>query len=227
MGDYSSSVALTLKIKPEEIKEKLEKELSEDNVKIEVAGPGFINFYLSRDFFVDSIKKIIKQGEGWGKNELLKDKKMMVEYTDPNPFKPFHIGHLMTNAIGESLARIMEFSSAKVVRANYQGDVGPHVAKAIWGIINSGESIDEKDAIWIGECYAKGSDAYDTLESKKKEIEEINQKIYARSDEEINRIYDWGRRVTLDAFEDLYKILGTKFNHYFFESVELVFLLAY
>ncbi|MDQ5922622.1 MAG: arginyl-tRNA synthetase [Patescibacteria group bacterium] len=231
-GDYSTNIALVyakeVKSNPrelaEKIKQELEKNLPKEIAKVEVAGAGFINFYLSRDFFVDSIKEIIKKRDAWGRGEGLHGKKIIVEYTDPNPFKPFHIGHLMTNAIGESLSRIMEYSGANVVRANYQGDVGPHVAKAIYGMLGAGAPKDENAPVsllasYIGECYAKGSDAYDTDENAKKEIEEINQKIYARSDDGINRMYDWGRKVTLEAFEELYEILGTKFNHYFFESV--------
>lgn len=206
----------------EKIKMELEKNLPKEISKIEVAGVGFINFYLSREFFVDSIKDVLNEKEDWGKNNLLSMKKIMVEYTDPNPFKPFHIGHLMTNAIGESISRIVEFSSAKTIRANYQGDVGPHVAKAIYGLMKFGmpddsKSVSEK-AQYIGECYSKGSNLYDTDENIKKEIDEINKKVYNKSDEEINKIYDWGRRVTLEAFEEIYKLLGTKFDYYFFES---------
>ena len=206
--------------------EKLEKELP--NIRIEVAGAGFINFYLSREFFTDSIKDILNKKENWGKNNLLSGKKIMVEYTDPNPFKPFHIGHLMTNAIGESVSRIVEFSGAETVRANYQGDVGPHVAKAIY-VLQKNKAVTfsamaenvtaSENAQYIGRCYSDGSNLYDTDENAKKEIEIINKKVYDRSDEEINKIYDWGRKVTLEAFEELYKILGTKFEHYFFESV--------
>lgn len=204
--DYASLIA-------QKINENLPKEIE----KVEPA-QGFINFYLSHEFFVESVKDILKKGDDWGKNEMLSSKKVMVEYTQPNPFKPFHIGHLMSNAIGESISRVVEFSGANTVRANYQGDVGPHVAKAIWGIINSGESLEGKTALWIGEQYAKGSDAYDINETLKKEIDEINKKVYSREDENINKIYGWGRKVTLEAFEEIYKILGTKFDYYFFES---------
>ncbi|NVN96912.1 arginine--tRNA ligase, partial [Candidatus Nomurabacteria bacterium] len=115
----------------------------------------------------------------------------------------------------------------KTIRANYQGDVGPHVAKAIYGIKKLKLVKDEENhqvsylASYIGKCYTEGSNLYDTDENIKKEIEVINKKIYDRSDEEINKIYDWGRKVTLDAFEEIYKLLGTKFNEgcYFFESV--------
>ena len=211
------------KILAEKIKEEIDKNLPKEISKVKVAGAGFINFYLSRKFFSDSIKEILKLGEGWGRNDILSGKKIMVEYTDPNPFKPFHIGHLMTNAIGESVARIFEYSGAKVIRANYQGDVGPHVAKAFYGMHKRGMPEDISApvsvlAIYIGECYSMGSDAYDNDENAKKEIDLFNQRIYDRSDEEVNQVYDWGRQVTLAAFEEIYKLLGTKFDDYFFES---------
>lgn len=228
-GDYSTNIALACAKKvgknPRELAEQIVAEIystqgQKEIEKIEVAGAGFINFYLSRDFFTNSVKEILNNKESWGQNKLLAGKKIMVEYTDPNPFKPFHIGHLMTNAIGESIARIVEFSGAKTIRANYQGDVGMHVAKAIYGIMNYNESYNGKnDALFIGEMYTKGSDAYDTDPTVKAKIEALNKKIYDRTDPEVNEQYDWGRKVTLDAFEVLYKTLGTKFVHYFFESV--------
>jgi len=150
MGDYSTNVAMAIaknvKSNPKDLAKKIVTEILRLNLdkyieKVEVAGAGFINFYLSRKFFGNSIEEILNQGENVGKNEILaKEKtkeKIMVEYTDPNPFKPFHIGHLMTNAIGESVARILEHSGAEVTRANYQGDIGLHVAKAIYGLLKN------------------------------------------------------------------------------------------
>jgi len=116
----------------------------------------------------------------------------MVEYTQPNPFKPFHIGHLMSNTIGESISRIIEFSGAKTIRANYQGDVGPHVAKAIYDLLLKGSNYlrlveDTSNSIsirafWIGKAYINGSNLYNTDKNAKKEIDIINKKIYDRSD---------------------------------------------
>lgn len=228
-GDYSTNVAMVCAKKigknprqlAEEIKTEAEKDLPKEIEKIEIAGPGFINFYLSREFFTNTIKSILDNKENWGKNKILAGKKVMVEYTDPNPFKPFHIGHLMANAVGESVSRIVEFSGAETIRANYQGDIGLHVAKAIYGLNKYGlpdenKNVSEK-AIYIGECYSKASNLYDEDESIKKEIDELNKKIYLK-DESIKDIYNWGREITLEAFEIIYKILDTKFKHYFFES---------
>ncbi|KKP64998.1 MAG: Arginine-tRNA ligase [Candidatus Nomurabacteria bacterium GW2011_GWF2_35_12] len=230
MGDFSTNIAMVLakenKTNPKELAEKIVKKLNKnlptEVLKIQIAGAGFINFYLPKEFFVNSTREIL-ENKNFGRNNIFEGKKVMVEYTQPNPFKPFHIGHLMSNTIGESISRIVEFSGAKMVRANYQGDIGPHVAKAIYELLKSGlpeedKSVSEK-ARYIGNLYAKGNDVYETDEKAKKEIEEINKKIYDKSDKKINEIYDWGRRITLEAFEEIYKILGTSFNYYFFESI--------
>ncbi len=223
-GDYAF---FSSSVDGKEYLEKLKKHKLAEIEKVEAVGR-FINFYLSRKFFAESIEEILNKGNDVGKNDVLSGKKIMVEYTDPNPFKPFHIGHLMTNAIGESVARILEHSGAKVSRANYQGDVGLHVAKAIYGLLEN-EKLQSKagthnlQAENIGRAYSRSAELYETDEKIKKEIDEINKKIYARKDgggdEKINGIYDWGFEVTMEAFEDLYKILGTKFDFYFLESV--------
>ncbi len=232
MGDYSTNIAMVIakniKATPKRLAGEIVEQLSRLNLdknieKIEVAGAGFINFYLSRKFFASSIEKIVNEGENVGRNKILAGKKIMIEYTDPNPFKPFHIGHLMTNAIGESIARILEHSGAKVSRANYQGDIGLHVAKAIYNLLKDKKLRNKtgfhiSQAANIGKAYAKGAEVYENNKKAKKEIDEINKKIYDRSDKKINEIYDWGFKVTMEAFEDLYKILGTKFDFYFLES---------
>jgi arginyl-tRNA synthetase len=234
-GDYSTNVAMVyskeLKMKPVDLAEKIIAQiarLNSDNgiegvEEIEIAGPGFINFFLAQEFFAENIKEILKQKEDFGRNELLAGKKVMVEYTQPNPFKPFHIGHLMSNAIGESISRLVEFSGAKIIRANYQGDIGLHVAKAVYILL-----MDSKDlyadssvamrAFWIGKAYTLGASAYEKNPEIKKEIDTINKKLYDKSDEKINEIYKVGLEITMQAFEELYKKLGTKFDCYFMES---------
>jgi arginyl-tRNA synthetase len=223
MGDYSTNVALRLGSgSAEKIAQELNKDLPTAVEKVEVKN-GFINFYLNKYFFQDSVKKILDD-DNFGKNNLRSGQKIMVEYTDPNPFKPLHIGHLMTNAIGEAVARILEYSGVKVFRANYQGDVGLHVARAIYGLMEKPEEYRLKNetianqALFIGKAYAYGAEAYEIDPAAKKKIEEINKKIYKRSDKEINDLYNWGFKVTMEAFEEIYKTLGTKFDFYYLES---------
>ncbi len=213
-GDYATNAALVaakiLKKSPKEVAEALAQKL-EGNIegveKISPAGVGFINFFLSREAIVQEVARAADDPQ-WGTNDIYKGKRVMVEYTDPNPFKEFHIGHLMSNAIGESIARVLEAAGARVTRANYQGDVGPHVAKAIWGKM-------QKPELSWGQVYVYGTEQY---EAHKEEIDAINKKVYEKSDPEINALYDEGRKTSLEHFEVLYKVLGTTFNRYFFES---------
>src|SRR3989344_335044 len=201
MGDYSTNVGIKTG-KAEAILNHLEAQLPSGVERVELAGARFINFYLSKEFLKNSLEEIIEKGENFGKNETFKNEKVMVEHTDPNPFKEFHIGHLMPNIIGSTIAKIFEWNGAEVKQVNYQGDVGMHIAKTLWAEGN----------------YAKGSRAFEEDPEAKKEIEEINRKIYDKSDPELTERYEKGKREALDKFEEIYKRLGTKFDYYFFES---------
>src|SRR3989344_7415319 len=211
---------------PRELAELIKKSVLAKNdsniTSLEVAGPGFINFKIAPTVFDKELEHAISEGEKWGRNDTLKGKKVMVEYTDPNPFKEFHIGHLMSNAIGESISRLVEASGAEVSRACYQGDVGLHVAKAILSMKDHPEAFlsnkPAESAALLGSAYAAGSDAYESSEVWKKEAVEVNKKIYNRSDTVVNELYDKYRKVSLDGFQEIYSRLGTKFDNFFFES---------
>ena len=199
------------------IKDKLENKIPNIE-KIEVAGPGFLNFYVDASFYTDQLKTILEEGDSWGHNQSWAGKKVLVEYTDPNPFKEFHIGHLFTNAVGESIARLFMMNGADTKRVNYQGDVGLHVACAVWGIQKLGldvnNSLTPKD---LGGAYVLGATSLN-LEENVDEIRAVNKAIYDKSDDEINMMWAGGRAVSLGYFETIYELVGTKFDEYFFES---------
>jgi arginyl-tRNA synthetase len=221
-GDFATNAALAaaklLKKNPREVASRLAEKLQgkiEGVESVDVAGAGFINFFVSQTAITKEVLAAAQTPE-WGSNDLYKGKTIMVEYTQPNPFKPFHIGHLMSNTIGEAVALTLERSGAEVVRANYQGDVGPHVAKALFVLLRDGK--DRPTIQEIGAAYVAGNKLYEDDSEAKDEIDAINKKVYDRSDERINVLYDWGRKVSLEHFEELYHMLGTKFDYYFFES---------
>lgn len=230
-GHVTSNVAMVMakneNKNPKDLAAELAIKISENNsemfVKVEVAGPGFINFTLTPDFILKSL------GADLDIESEYKNKKVLVEYTDPNPFKVFHIGHLMTNIIGESVARIYETAGADVKRVNYQGDIGRHIAINIWAILNNLNNFEEikkekdlkKKVVWLGEMYAVGYKAFDEDADDgeiKKSVTDINKKIYEKFDETINEIYATGRAWSLEYFETLYKKLDTTFDEYIFES---------
>ncbi|MFA6050842.1 MAG: arginine--tRNA ligase [Candidatus Paceibacterota bacterium] len=230
-GDYATSVALAAAKSagkaPKEIadllKAEIEKSLPEEIEKVEVAGPGFLNFHLSRKFLADSIGEIVSNKD-FGKGDALSGKKALFEYTDPNPFKAFHIGHLMANAVGETLSRIAENQGADVKRLCYQGDIGLHVAKAVWAMKQMKEkmpkdedSFDAKVA-FMGEAYVLGTNTYEDDPKVAEEIKEINKKLFDRSDSKLQELYDKGREWSLEYFDSIYKKLDTHFDGFIFES---------
>ena len=220
-GDYSTGLALQYakqaSMKPHELAEKLVASLGsvEGIAKIEIAGPGFINFYLTSQALAVSLEKAGSE-DMWGANESEKGKVILMEYTDPNPFKEFHIGHLVPNAIGESISRLFQFSGADVKRANYQGDVGIHVAKSIFILLEKG--ITDPTIADLSTAYPEGSKRYEEDTAVKEAIDALNKKIYDKSDASVNELYAKGRALSLQHFEEIYKVLGTKFDFYFFES---------
>ena len=225
-GDYATNAALAaakqLGKDPRSLADELARHLIDalgDSVAshVSVAGPGFVNITLSREAVALAVAEAAAQGPEWGKGTVDSGQRVMVEYTDPNPFKEMHIGHLMSNVIGESLARLIESEGAHVVRACYQGDVGPHVAKAIWGLRKAGIT-DPSTAQELGEAYAAGSRAYEESPEAKEAIDALNTEIYDGTDSVLMDEWRKGRAVSLEAFERLYKILGTHFDYYFFES---------
>jgi arginyl-tRNA synthetase len=249
-GHYSTNIAMRLasqlKRSPLEIAQELVDALEEDSAiaKAEVAKPGFINFFLSNRYLLTQISKIAGNKGDYLNLDIKKGKKVVIEYTDANPFKEFHIGHLYTNSVGESFARLQEAIGAQVKRANYQGDIGLHVAKTLWGLeeklreeettFEALEQVSLKARVrFLGEAYALGAEYYDDFEDKivQKEIDEINYDIFSlvsevepresfKKYEELNlsEKYKKGRQWCLDYFETIYNRLGTAFDYYFFES---------
>lgn len=261
-GDYTSTVAMVLFSKnhesgiknqgiktPYELAEKIKDQFIIHNSRflildrIEAVKPGFINFWLSESALFDHLSSDATLGDAY------KGKKVMVEFTDPNPFKEFHIGHLYSNTVGESLSRLFESQGAEVWRVTYQGDVGLHVAKAIWGLLNKYQMSNIKSQIntnkddesnlkleikkWLEEIEKNPlekrikllGEAYamgaKAYEGSETAKEEINalNKKVYEKDPEILEIYEKGRQWSLNYFESIYKRLGSKFVKNYFESV--------
>lgn len=237
-GDYASNVAFILakklntnpKMASQVLSEKIAKNLPDEVDEIEIAGSGFINFKLKSEFFQKNLNHILDLEQDYGKNKNLKGQKIIIEYTDPNPFKQFHIGHLMSNSIGEASARLLEWSGAKISRACYQGDVGLHVAKTLWGMLQNLDNFPkEADSIsvktkFLGEAYVLGSQKYEEDKEIKNAINEINKKVFEFFDEkkntdvELEEYYLLGKEWSLKHFDEIYQKLGTAFDYFLLES---------
>jgi arginyl-tRNA synthetase len=228
-GDYATNVAMQLAKPlgqiPREIATALAARITDiaaGNIsEVQVAGPGFINLKLSDHALLQTLKTPIAKPR--------KGQKLLVEYSDPNPLKPLHAGHLYATLVGDIVARLLEQAGADVIRINYGGDVGLHVAKSLWAITRElgGEYPEKLDVIadadrpsWLGQRYVTGNSAYEDDENAKAEIIATNKRVYELHtsgdiESPFAQIYFKVRQWSYDYFNILYDQLRVEpFDRY-------------
>ncbi|HEY0979598.1 MAG TPA: arginine--tRNA ligase, partial [Candidatus Paceibacterota bacterium] len=233
-GDFATNAALAaakaLGRNPRELADelaaRLRDELGEQVEKVAAAGPGFVNVTLARGAVAAAIADAAVAAD-WGAGSARDGERVAFEYSCPNPFKEMHAGHLMSTVIGEATARLIENQGARVLRDTYGGDVGPHVAKALWALERRGIS-EPATAREIGDAYAQGSRAYEESEEAKVQIDALNTALYdvlakdagECTEEERALLETWrhGRDVSLAAHKEVWDALGTSFDYVLHES---------
>jgi arginyl-tRNA synthetase len=244
-GDYTTNIALiaakSLQKQPFVLAGEIVQQLTARNVpfvaKIEAIKPGFINIAIKTEYLINQVTDLLKDEKNLALTSALAKKTILIEYAHPNTHKEMHIGHMRTLITGEAIARLMHVAGAQVFRANYQGDIGPHVAKAMYGVetlmTERGLTLAEVEA-WsqtdkahfLGEGYVRGNQDYDTAQEK---IDGINNTLYACL-ENPNLItkdpaaktqwerYRQTRQWSLDYYQEFYNRFSTTFDRLFFES---------
>ena len=190
--------------------------------KVLATGP-YVNFCFKDEFLKEQLLTKVVANKNFGQGKAKKEK-IMVEFAQPNTHKAFHIGHLRNTITGESIVRILENAGHEVLRVNYQGDLGMHIAKALWGLnqlraefeIVKKSDLNAKVA-FLGQAYARGAQEFESNEAVKAEIESLNQKIYD-NDVSIRADYELTRNWSLEYLEIVYARLGVHFDKYYFES---------
>ena len=194
---------------------------------VTVAGPGFINIRVTDEVLLTQMKR--------EPAAFLTGQTIVAEYSDPNPFKVLHAGHLYTTLVGDVMTRLLAVSGAEVHRVNFGGDVGLHVAKNMWAIVrylggeNPHKLADVSDdpherASWLSARYVEGNTAYEEDEAVKQEIVTINKRVYQLHtdddhDSDFAKIYWTCRQWSYDYFNVLYDELEVlPFEKYYPES---------
>lgn len=131
-GDYSSNIAMqlasTLKKNPKDIATIIKDNIDSDIItNIEIAGPGFMNFFLKKDYLLDNINKVLEESDNYGSSNIGEGVKVNLEYVSANPTGFLHIGHARGAAYGDSLANIMRFAGYDVDREYYINDAGNQI----------------------------------------------------------------------------------------------------
>ena len=223
-GDYATNVALILAKKlnknPIEMAENLKSQILKLRIandffeKVEIAGPGFINFFLKPEFLIQQIKNIVKEDKNFGRQNIGKNKTVIIDYSSPNIAKPMHVGHLRSTFIGQAIYNIYKFLGHKVIGDNHLGDWGTQFGIMIAGCKKFRPKISDLKNITI-------SGMLDIYTRFNKEIEK-NPDLQEKAKEEFKKLEDgdkenrkiWAilKEKSLKDFEKIYKILGVEFD---------------
>lgn len=231
-GDAATNVALQLAKQlaksPREIAEEIAGKLRETREfsTVEVAGPGFINVRYSDATLLAQARRPVTQ--------VYQGVTYVTEYSCPNAFKELHTGHLYQTVLGDVIARLIEQTGATVHRTSFGGDVGLHVAKCMYGIVQKlgGEKPGDlhnvaadpfERAAWISACYVAGAGAYEAGEAAQQVINDYNAEIYRLHNEHVTdtpfaQIYFTCRQWSYDYFDVFYEMIKVEKQHYYPES---------
>lgn len=223
-GDLSANVALMsakkFKMPPRKIAEIILNNLKLDNnliLKSEIAGPGFINFFLNAKFFENTLKEIIKHGKDYGASDFGKGKRIMVEFVSANPTGPMHMGNARLGALGDCLASILDKVGYYVYKEFYVNDAGNQIEKFGLSLdVRYRQICNGKDSVEMPEeCY-QGQDITDLAQ----EFFDIHGKKYVDESFDVRKkmLIDFALPKNIERMKkdmEKYKII---YDNWFYES---------
>ncbi len=232
MGDYALpcfSFAKSIRRSPvqiaKELAEKLQSILSPGSVVTGIQAAGsYLNFTVSAVAMAEEVLPDIFNGSYFKEPSKIALERVMIEYSQPNTHKGFHVGHMRNVALGDSLTRIYKYNGYDVVGVNYIGDVGAHIAKCLWYYRNHNTETPPKHfkGEWLGKLYSLAVKKLDDAEGQEKiqfqhEVSQILQKI-ENKDREFTEEWEMTREWSMDDFREIYEWLDINFDYIFYES---------
>jgi arginyl-tRNA synthetase len=186
--------------------------------KIEAVN-GYLNLYFSQSTYAQRVvDTVLQEGRAFGRAPA-RNQLVMVEFSQPNTHKAFHVGHLRNVILGAAISNILEHAGYKVIRANYIGDIGLHVIKWLWNYMtyHAGEEPGEDKTRWMGDLYAEADRRFE----EDPEVENQVRALFARwhqRDAEVLALWKKTRQWSLEGFDQIYRLLNVHFDRVYFES---------
>lgn len=222
-GDYAANVALVLakqlKRPPLEVAQEINDQLSMINYRTAVAPPGFINFWVSGNFLLKSLGKMLQEPKTWGQIDIGKGRTVVVEYSSPNIAKPLGVHHLRSTIIGQAIINLLRAAGFKAVSLSFPGDWGTQFGLLIaaykqWGNPEKIKQhpIDEMLNLYVRYSQAAKEDPR-LLDEGRREFKKLEE-----GDPENHKLWKWFLEESLRDFEKVYRLLGVKIEHTIGES---------
>lgn len=224
MGDYAFpcfKLAKVMRKAPPLIAKTIAEKIADNKIfeKVEQVN-AYVNMFISKEEFVkDVVDDVLEKGEDYGKTDIGGGKPVIVEYSSPNIAKPFHIGHIRSTVIGNSLYKIYDAMGYDVIRINHLGDYGTQFGKMIcayrhWG---NKEDVIREPIKTLLHYYTKFHEEVETHPELDDEAREIFTRLEHGEKEEVE-LWQWFRDESLKEFNRVYKMLGIEFDSYNGES---------
>ncbi|GAE88702.1 arginine--tRNA ligase [Acetivibrio straminisolvens] len=223
-GDFSTNIAMqaakTVRKAPRQVAEIIIKNIDTSNTyidRVETAGPGFINFFLTNAWLYDVLKVIQKEKENYGKLDIGRGQRVMVEFVSANPTGPLHMGNARGGALGDCIASVLEKAGYDVTREFYINDAGNQIEK--FGISLEARYIQllkGEDAIEFPEDGYHGEDIIDHM---KEYIEENGDKLLLVSPEERRKaLVEYALPKNIQRIKEALESYGVNFDVWFSEQ---------
>lgn len=224
MGDYALpcfKLAKVMRKAPPLIVKDIAEKIADDPLfeKVEQVN-AYVNIFISRKVYMeDVLKEACTRGSDFGKSTLGQGRKVIVEYSSPNIAKPFHIGHIRSTVIGNSIYKIFDCLGYDTVRINHLGDYGTQFGKMIcayrrWG---SKEEVEKEPIKTLLKYYTKFHEEAEKDPALDQEARDIFTRLENGEKEELE-LWKWFREESLKEFTTVYKMLGIEFDSYAGES---------
>jgi arginyl-tRNA synthetase len=179
---------------------------------------GYLNLYYSTGIYTRKIlDAVLEQKEGFGRGES-KGERILVEFSQPNTHKAFHVGHLRNVVLGDALCNILDAAGFDVVRANYINDTGLHVIKWLWDYqkTHAGETPGSDKTRWMGDIYAEANRRLEEDPAGETEVRALYAS-WDQRDPEVMRLWEQTRLWSLEGFDQIYTLLGVRFDKIYYD----------